>query len=217
MVENTRSIEKLTELEMQVFENVDVPSEDWLTKMSQRMRRFAEYYATTGNILRSTTLAGYSPKDTGHGHALLKREDVQRAVEYYREVYAEKSLYTAEKLVRQWALMASIDLTEYLNDDFTLKTMDQLTEQQREHLSQALVGIETVKSGRGSIGARMRFAKVEALENLGRLMKLYDADKSAGEGLILNINVGQERAVEATAVDVGPFTIHIPEGSDENA
>jgi hypothetical protein len=183
---------------------------DFLARLTPKMQKFAEYYAVNQNILRSTILAGYSAKNTGYGHALLKNPDVQHAVAYYQMIHTEKSLYTPDKLVRQWALMASIDLTELMNADYTLRPLDELTEEQRAHLAVALVGFDAPAGGRRQ-GARARFAKVEALENLGKLMKLYDKDKTDGEGLILNINVGQHMTVEATEADLGPFTLRFEE------
>jgi hypothetical protein len=185
----------------------DDKAHDFMQRLTPRMRSFAEHYAITGNILRSTTLAGYSPKDTGHGHVLLKREDVKSAVAYYRELYAEKSLYTPEKVLRQWAMMASVDLTQFLTDDYRLKKPSEMTEEQREQFSIALTGLEPTR-----YGTKAQFAKVDALVNLGKLLKMYEPEeKGGGEGLILNINVGQQVTVEAQDMDLGPFTLHLPE------
>jgi len=179
-----------------------------LKRLTPTAQKFAEHYAINGNIRRSSILAGCYPD---YGHQLLKREDVQQAVEYWRAVYAERSMYTPEKLVRQWTLMASVDLLDYVDDDYALKPLDKLTQEQRAHLGTALVGLEITEKA-GKRYAKPRFAKVEALENLGKLMRLYADDRLPGEGLTLNIvlsqvNVGHSAGSEE---DLGPFRVVLP-------
>lgn len=189
----------------------EVMGSDILKSLTPAMQKFSEHYAVSGNIRRSSIMAGCYPD---YGHQLLKREDVQLAVAYWQEVYAERSMFTPEKLVRQWALTASVDLTEYVNDDYTMKLMSELTEEQRQHLGAALVGLEvTEKAGKRYV--KPRFAKVEALENLGKLMRLYGDEKGqGGEGLTLNINLGQQVNVgqfqEGSEEDLGPFKVRLP-------
>jgi hypothetical protein len=53
------------------------------------------------------------------------------------------------------------------------------------------VGIEIVQKGGVKYG-KPTFAKAQALEHLGRLNKLYQEEKSKGEGLNLHISLGQQ-------------------------
>jgi hypothetical protein len=188
--------------------------------MTPGQKQFAEHYAFNGKIRTSSILAGFFPD---YGHQLLKRKDVQLAIEYWRAVYAEKSLYTPEKLIRQWSQMASIDLTEYVNDDYSLKPLSELSEEQRKSLGAALVGLEVTRRA-GKPSAKAKLAKIEALENLGKLLHLYGEEQRQGEGLTLNITLGQqlrlghsEGHAEASEADVGPFRVRLPGREQEGA
>lgn len=180
-----------------------------LKDLTPAARKFSELYALNNNISKSSILAGCH---ADYGHSLLRLPAVQQAVAYFRAVHLDKALYTETKLMRQWAQMASIDLTEYIDDDYALKPLSQLTDEQRQHLGMALVGLEvTEKAGKRFV--KPKLAKVEALENLGKLLHLYAEDKSQGEGLTLNITLGQQVNVgqsEGSSEDVGPFRVVMP-------
>mgnify|MGYP001559016095 FL=1 len=186
----------------------EVMGENVLIGLTPAVRKFSELYAINHNISKSSTLAGCHPD---YGFQLVKRPSVQAAIAYYQEIYRDTCLYNETKLMRQWSAMASIDLTEYVDDDYTLKPLSQLTESQRVHLGMALVGLEvTVRHGQRFV--KPRYAKVEALENLGKLMHLYTEDKGSAEGLTLNINLGQQVNVgqaEGSSDDLGPFSVKL--------
>jgi hypothetical protein len=190
-----------------------------LAGLTPGQKKFAEQYAFNGKQRTSSILAGYFPD---YGHQLLKRADIQLAVEYFRAIYAEKTLYTPEKLIRQWSQMASIDLTEYVRDDYSLKPLSELSEEQRKSLGAALVGLDLIRSV-GKPRAKAKLAKLEAMENLGKLMHLYTEDKRHGEGLTLNIMLGSQNAPghseasEASEADVGPFRVRLPGREQEGA
>ena len=190
--------------------------EDVLKGLTPGQRKFSEFYAVYDNKQKSALLAGYGED---YGHYALGLPSVQRAVEYFREIHREKTLYSQEKLLRQWSAMASIDLTDYVTDDYELKPLNELTADQREHLGLALVGLEvTEKRGRKQV--KPKYAKVEALESLSKIMKLYgEKNQQTGEGLTLHINLGQhvnvEQHPEETVRDLGPFSVRLPGMSEE--
>ena len=190
--------------------------EDVLKGLTPGQRKFSEYYAVYDNKRKSALLAGYGED---YGHYALTLPSVQRAVEYYRAIHHEKTLYTQEKIVRQWAAMASINLTDYVTDDYELKPLSQLSVAQREHLGAALVGLEVTEK-RGKKNIRPKYAKVEALEALSKMMHLYgEKNHQTGEGLTLHINLGQQVTVdqqsEETVRDLGPFSVRLPGMSEE--
>ena len=183
-----------------------------LAQVTPQMQKFAEFYALHDNALKAWVLAGYTP-NTGAPYRLRDDPRIQTLVTYYRAVYAEASLYTPAKIVRQWASMASFDLTALLNDDWSIKSLNDLPEAVRHHLALALVGIDvTEKPNTRTI--KPRFAKTEALEHLGRLLKLYEQDKQSGEGLTIQITVqsSQDPQLFQEGVDIGPVQIRVHEG-----
>jgi hypothetical protein len=172
---------------------------------------FSRYYALSHNAEGSARLAGYRPT---YGHQLLGDVRVQEVVAYYRELFASQTTYTPEKILHQWAQMASVDVTTLCDDEWTMKPPSQLTEDQR----QALTGFEVIeKHNRRYI--KPTFAKAQALEHLGRLHKMYQEDKSKGEGLSLHITLGQSVSVDGVAQtqSLGHIQITTHQALDEDA
>ena len=195
--------------ELQDQQIQEVTGEDILKGLTPSQRKFSELYAVNHNISKSSILAGCCDD---YGHSILKFPRVQAAVRYYEQVYLDKCLYNETKLMRQWSAMASVDLTEYVDDAYNLKPLSQLTDAQKEHLGLALVGLE-VSEKAGKRHVKAKYAKVEALQELGKLMHLYADEKSTGEGLTLNINLGQQVNVgqsEGSSEDLGPFRVKMP-------
>jgi len=84
--------------------------------------------------------------------------------------------------------MASADVSSYWTDDLEFKKPSQLTPAQKK----ALVGLEVVEKKDGKT-VKPRFAKTEALQQLGRLLGMYDDDSGdEGKGMIINISLGQQ-------------------------
>ncbi len=196
------------------LEEGDGRNQDVLKELTPAGLKFAELFAVNNNVSKSSVLAGCHPD---YGHRLLKLPAVQHAVAYFRAVHVEKALYTESKLLRQWALMASVDLTEYVDDNYVLKPLSILTADQRMQLGSALVGLEVMEKN-GKRVVKAKFAKVEALENLGKLLHLYAEDKAQGEGLTLNITLGPHANgghAEGTHEDIGPFSVRLPSTAHE--
>ena len=181
--------------------------------VSPNTLKFAELYAANGNALKSCKLAGFSPISApDYAYQLCKDERVVSLIAYYRAVYADTAAYTGAKLVRQWARQASYSPADLLNDDWSVKLLSELTAEQREHLRDAIVGFEVIEKS-GSRTIKPRFARVEAQEHLGRLMRLYADDKGSGEGLTLNIHVGQQ-AVD-NSEESNRLHIRLQDGEDQ--
>lgn len=183
--------------------------------VSPNVAKFCEVYAANGNAVQSLLIAGFAPSSAyGYQARLLSDSRVKALIEYYRAVHADTAAYTGTKLVRQWARQASYSPADLLNDDWTVKMLSDLTEDQREHLRDALVGFEVIEKS-GSRTIKPRFARVEAQENLGRLMRLYADDKGSGEGLTLNIHVGQQTTVVGDGEEPGQLHIRLGEADQD--
>jgi len=91
--------------------------------------------------------------------------------------------------------MASVAIGDAVDDDWSLKPPSQLTPDQRA----ALTGVEVVEKN-GRRYAKATFAKAQAMEHLGRLNHMYETDKAKGEGLSLQITLGQSVTVDGQTV-----------------
>ena len=201
---------------LEVQQSQEVADIEALKKaVSPNVHKFAELYAANGNGLQSLRLAGFSVTNTSnYGGRLLADARVAALVEHYRAVHADTAAYTGAKLVRQWARQASYSPADLLNDDWSVKLLSDLTDDQREHLRDALVGFEVVEKS-GSRTVKPRFARVEAQEHLGRLMRLYADDKGTGEGLTLNILLGQQATVAGDAGESDRLHIRLGEAGQD--
>lgn len=163
-----------------------------LRGLSQRTLKFCQYYASKPVALEAARLAGFSlVSSPTYAYTLLRDDRVQEAIAYYREVNASSTIYTPEKIKAQWAEMASFDLLDCCNDDYSLKNLNELSAEQRKRLGTALVGLEVVeKNGKRFIKPKM--AREQALIELGKLNRMYADDTKQGQGFELTINVGQQ-------------------------
>ncbi len=196
------------DLQKQEVAGTNVPES--LENLTVKQRKFAELYAVNGNASKSAILAGYQTAGNGHdiGYALVNNVRVIPAIEYYRELFADSTAYTPEKIVKEWAELASVDVSEFVTDDWDIKPKDQLTAAQR----QALVGLEIVEKKDGRT-VKFKFAKVEAKKELGKLLGMYQESSNGSTGLDITINLGNQVNVSVsgdeslTETEIGHLTI----------
>ena len=195
--------------DLQVIDNKDVTTiDDIIRAVRPNVNRFAEIYAGNANQTKASILAGFTQD---YGWKLLKDPRVQSLVAYYRELYAEQAGITRDKLVQLWARQASFSPATLLHNDWSLKRLDTLKDDQREQLNDALLGIEVIeKQGQRTI--KPKFNRQNAQEHLGKLFGMYGDEKQGqGEGLTLNINVGQSVTVEDGEVEeIGHLRVRLP-------
>lgn len=160
--------------------------------MPAQMLKFAEHYATSHNALQAAVLAGYKRESAlAHSHALIDNPRIAEAVEYYRAVNESTSLYTPEKIKAQWAEMASFNVLDCCDADYALKPLDQLTPEQKHKLGIALVGLKIVERN-GKRFVEPKFARETALQELGKINRMYADDKTQAQGLTLTVNLAQQ-------------------------
>lgn len=161
-----------------------------LHTLSERQQKFCQFFALYGNGAKAALLAGYAPASGPSGPTRwLKNPAIQAGIAYFKEVYGTHTLYTGEKVLQQWATMASFDILDCCEDDYSLKPLHALTADQRTRLGTALVGLEVLEKG-GKRFVKPQLAKAEALKELGKLLRLYGDTEDHGQGLHLNITVG---------------------------
>src|SRR5438046_2397619 len=146
---------KSMDKEIKELEDIKVLPEVVQSLLPQQ-RKFSYYLALYDQPAKAARLAQYSGD---HAYVLAGRADIQEAVAYYRMVLAEASESAPEKVAAELARMAYVDITRYVEDDWTPKRPSQLTEAQRC----ALTGIEIIRKKDG-LTLKPKFAKMQALE-----------------------------------------------------
>lgn len=193
----------------------EIPREelpDVLAACTTKQRRFAEFYALHNNGAKSARLAGYAVASSGGTvvNGLMHNEKVIEAIAYYRELHADASTMSPEKILVAWARMATVDVSEFVTDDWELRPKSQLTKEQRA----SLVGLEVIEKKEGRT-IKPKFARVEALKELGKLLQMYKTDSTDGKsGLDLTINLGTQVIInkdgegEEMAQEIGHLRIN---------
>lgn len=208
MLEGRTVVSSTENTDSQAIDNKEVTTIDEIIRsVRPNTVKFCELYASGMSQLRAATLAGYV---AGYGADLYRDPRVQALVAYYREVYAEQAGMTRDRLVQLWVRQAGFSPAVLLQDDWSLRRLDELTPDQREQLKDALLGIEVIEK-QGQRTVKPRFDRQRAQEQLGKLFGMYDGEKSGdGEGLTLNINVGQQTTVhEGEVEEVGHLRIRL--------
>lgn len=168
---------------------------DVLQRLNNRHRDFVRYLALYDNPMKSYKLAGFpTPEGNGaYAYALAAQPHIQAGMEYWKEVFSSAAHTLPDKILVNMSYMANIDVTSYYNNQWQLKEIDELTEEQR----QALTGVEVIEKSRTRT-IKLKFAKLEANKELANIHRMYDDDKSKREGLNLTIQLGQQVNVNTT-------------------
>ncbi len=190
-------------------EETELP--DVLAVLTTKQRIFAEMYALHNNGAKACRLAGYTGNSGGAVVGqLLHNTKVVEAIAYYREIFEDASTMSAGKIIAAWSEMATVDVSEFVTDDWDLRPKSQLTRAQR----QALVGLEVIEKKDGRT-VKPKFARVEALKELGKLLHMYKTDSTSDKGgLDLTINLGAQVNIsgvggeEAHVTEIGHLRIN---------
>ena len=140
------------------------PQSHVLKPLNERQHEFCKHYVMTkGNVLQSAILAGYAAGhgNTAHAYRLPDMPHVQAGIAYYRELFGAQMGYDRDKLLYELGLMASVDVTEMVDDDWQVIPKSKLS---KEHC-QAMVGLEVIQKS-DSRTIRPRYAKLEAKKEI---------------------------------------------------
>lgn len=167
---------------------------DVLHTLTDRQLQYAQYYALYRSKYKAAQLAQY--KVDRNSHSIISQHldhvpGMAEAIAYYQAVLGTHRFYTAEKIIQDWADKASFKITQLLNDDWTVKNINELEPDVAEHLSKALVGIEVVHKKDSRPTIKPQFAIVQALQELGKIRGVYKDAEHGKEGMVLNVILGQ--------------------------
>lgn len=164
--------------------------------------RFADRYFETLNATQSAIYAGFS-EDTAkqQGWQLLQREDIQAYIQTQRDILAEKTGISREKVLAEIARLAFADIRNYYDGDNQLIPVTDLSDDAAAALSS--LKVDELYAGEVTIGHTKEiklYNKLDGLEKLARHLGLYEKDNKQKE-LTANINLTKE-AVQKLSDDL---------------
>lgn len=164
--------------------------------MSPKQQRFVEEYGVDSNATQAAIRAGYSAKTAEQqGHQLLKNTSVAAAIAERASARAEKLEITAERVLRELALIGFANMSDYITigpDGDPFVDLSALDRDKAAAISE--VTVEDFKDGRGEDARDVRKVKFKlsdkraALVDLGRHLKLFVDVKEH------NFNLTEEQA-----------------------
>lgn len=154
-------------------------------KVTPKQQAFIDHYLIDLNATQAAIRAGYSPKTAGQqAFDLLKKPEIQRAIETARAETAQKLEITRERVLEEYAKLAFLDPRKFYNPDGTLKLVPDMD----EDAAAALMGFEVdeIKMGDDapSIGITKKIKwhdKKAALDSIARMMG-WNQDKLKLQG-----------------------------------
>jgi phage terminase small subunit len=134
-------------------------------KRTDKHDRFIKEYMVDMNATRAAIRAGYSEKTAySTGVQLLNKPGVKEKIEAAQKSIAEKLNITTERVLREYARLAFLDIRKAFDADGTLKPIDELD----DDTAAAISGIEVESLFEGRGGER---------EIIGKLHKIKLSDK----------------------------------------
>jgi hypothetical protein len=165
---------------------------------------------TKSNAFQSARLAGYAVDDGNRAHVyrLTAMPPVQAGIASYRELFASQLGDTRAKVLHDLALMASVAVTECVDDAWQVVPKSQRTPEHRR----ALVGLEVIRK-QATTTLQPKYARLEALREIADIVGIKEHDEGKGEGLSLRITLGQQVNVDGATVaqQGGHLQMHTPQ------
>jgi phage terminase small subunit len=139
------------------------------------------YFADpTHNGTKAAIAAGYSENSaTQEGSRLLRRADVQELLEKFRRAASEKYEITADKVLKELALLSFANMQDFIDGKEPVP-IGELTREQAAAIQ------EFVCDADGSVKLKLS-NKREALELLGKHLRLFGSDDHGASGVVNNI------------------------------
>ena len=156
-------------------------------ELTARERLFVREYLVDLNATRAAIRAGYSPRMAPHNaHRVFNRPRVAAAIEAAMAERAARLEITAERVLRELALMGFANLRDYVAPDGEgFVELSRLTRDEAAAIRE--FSSEEVTTGQGAAARRARKVKVRladkkgALELVGKHLGLFG--RKAGEAL----------------------------------
>ncbi len=191
------------------------PESHVLKPLNERQREFCKHYVMTkGNASKSAQLAGYAVETSRtQPTRLLAMPTIQEGIAYYRELFSAQLNYDREKVLYDLAVMAAVDVSEFVDDEWQPVRKSQLSEEHRR----ALVGLEVIRK-QATTTIKPKYARLEALREITDILGIKERDKGTGQGLSLQISLGQSVNVDGVAQTQSlghiQITTHTPTAED---
>ena len=143
--------------------------------LNRRQALFVGEYITDLNASRSALAAGYSAKTSGQiGFELLKKPEIQEAISAAMKARSERTEITADRVLKEIARLAFLDIRKAFNADGSLKPIHELD----DDTAAAIAGLE-VSEIRGEDGVSTVLKKIRlsdkraSLELAGRHLQMW--------------------------------------------
>jgi len=171
--------------------------------VKEKHERFAAEYVIDLNATQAAIRTGYSEKTAGQiGFELLKKPEIQEAISAAMKARSERTEITADRVLKEIARLAFLDIRKAFNADGSLKPIHELD----DDTAAAIAGLE-VSEIRGEDGVSTVLKKIRlsdkraSLELAGRHLQMWN-DKLAlmnkdGSPLLEHLTV---KFVQAKAV-----------------
>lgn len=153
-------------------------------RLNARQKQFVREYLLDLNATGAARRAGYSEKTAySIGFELLRKPEIQKAVQAAMERRAKKNEITADMIVRELAKIGFANLGDYLrrtSDGEPFVDLSNMTPEQSAALSE--VTVEDFTDGRGPDAREVRRVKVKlcdkraALVDLGKHIGMFRGD-----------------------------------------
>jgi phage terminase small subunit len=151
-----------------VTRRLPIPADKPLTI---RQERFVFEYLKDGNASRSALAAGYSERSPGQiGSLLLRVGNVAAAIERLRAEYRMGENLNAERVKKEIARLAFVDLGKAYNDDGSLKLPREMDADTRAAI--AGIDVDELWEGKGEERTQVGVSRKLKLHNKGQALEL---------------------------------------------
>lgn len=162
--------------------------------MTPKQQKFVEEYQKDLNATKAAQRAGYSTKTAySAGQRLLKVVEVADALKAATEARSERADVTADRVLRELAVIAFSDIRALFGKNGQLKDIAELPEAVARMLASVEVTKQkTKRSGKSTteewVNKVKSWDKLKALELIGRHLKMWD-EGDAGKKVPVDVRV----------------------------
>lgn len=146
--------------------------------MTEQVRRFCDKYFETLNGTQSAIYAGFSEKTARvQASQMLDTEEVQEYLGRLREDLANKTGISQEKVLREIARLAFVDIRNFYQGDGNLKPITDLDDDEAAALASVKSYEEKMEDVTIGVNKEIKlYDKLGALEKLARHLGMYEKD-----------------------------------------
>lgn len=146
--------------------------------ISPKQARFVAEYLVDLNASKAAIRAGYSPKTAGsQAFDLLKKPEIVAEVERQRQIHAEKTGLSVERVLKEAMRLAFFDIRKLVDKDGNPLPLNQLD----DDTAAAIQGLDVASVGNAEMGVgqvlKYKIAdKNSAIERLFKHLGLFEKD-----------------------------------------